>query len=68
MPPLKWKTAMFCRLRLPHRMMMSMLRKMLLKKEPCDLTSEDRELLATYGKSMDFTDQKSIAPLVKYIL
>lgn len=58
----------YSRLRLPHRMMMAMLRKMLLKKEPCDLTSEDRELLATYGKSMDFTDQKSIAPLVKYIL
>ena len=58
----------YSRLSLLHRMMMAMLRKMLLKKEPGDLTSEDRGLLASYGKSVDFSDQKSIAPLIESVL
>lgn len=50
-----------------HRCMMSMLRKMLLKKDAALLTEEDRYLLDTYGKQVDFTDQASIRPLIDYV-
>ncbi|MDO4337527.1 MAG: flavodoxin domain-containing protein [Eubacteriales bacterium] len=55
-------------LNLMHRSMMSMLRKMLLKKEPHTLREEDRLLLDTYGKCIDFTDPKSIQSLVAAVL
>ena len=57
----------YSRLKFVHRSMMAMLRKMLLKKKEDDLTSEDRELLATYGKAVDFTDPGSIRPLLDYL-
>lgn len=56
----------YTRLSLLHRTMMSIMRKMLLKKEPCDLSSEDRGLLDTYGKCVDFSDPESIRPLVEF--
>lgn len=52
------------RLGLVHRMMMAMLRKMIAKKDPNTLREEDRQLLATYGQTIDFTDQSSIQPIV----
>lgn len=55
----------YSRLNFVHRTMMSMLRKMLLKKDPGKLSEEDRQLLATYGKCVDLTDRKSIQPLVE---
>lgn len=55
-------------LNLIHRSMMSMLRKMLLKKDTHTLRDEDRLLLDTYGKCIDFTDPKSIQPLVASVL
>ncbi len=54
----------YSHLGLIHKVMMSMLRKALLKKSPESLTSEDRLLLETYGQKLDFTDRESIAPLV----
>ena len=47
---------------------MAMLRKMLLKKNESDLNSEDKQLLETYGKAVDFTDRESIQPLVDFVL
>lgn len=47
-----------------HKAMMSMLRKMLLKKDPSELTCEDRQLLDTYGKKVDFTDRASLGALI----
>ena len=41
-----------------------MLRKVLQKKDPQSLSSEDLQLLETYGKRVDFTDPDSIGPLV----
>ena len=49
-----------------HKAMMAMLRKMLLKKDLTALSSEDKELLETYGKFVDFTDEKSIGEIVEY--
>lgn len=57
----------YSRLSFIHRSMMSMLRKMLLKKHKNALTEEDRQLLDTYGKYVDFTDKESIQPLVRYV-
>lgn len=54
----------YSRLGLVHKSMMSMLRKMLLKKEEQGLGPEEKLLLETYGKYIDFTDRESIQPLV----
>ncbi len=58
----------YSRLSLTHRAMMSMLRKMLLKKDEGKLSDEDRTLLDTYGESLDFTDHDSIFPLIRCVL
>lgn len=50
-----------------HKAMMAMLKTMTAKKDPETLRQEDREMLETYGKAVDFTDETAIAPLVQYI-
>lgn len=50
-----------------HLTMMAVLRRSLLKKDPASLTEEDRQLLATYGKVVDFKDKESIRPIVDYV-
>lgn len=55
----------YSRLNFVHRTMMAMLRKMLLKKDSSELSEEDKQLLATYGKCVDFTDRESIHQLVE---
>lgn len=55
------------KLGLVHKLMMAMLKMQLSKKDVETLTSEDKELLATYGKKIDFTDQSTIFPLVKFV-
>lgn len=57
----------YSRLSFIHRAMMSMLRKALLKKNEQDLRQEDRYLLETYGKRVDFTDRNAIFPLVELV-
>ena len=56
----------YSRLTFVHRSMMSMLRKMLLKKANSERSREDRQILETYGQCLDFTDRESIRPLVEY--
>ncbi len=56
------------RLSFIHKTMMSMLRKMLLKKDEHTLRQEDRLILETYGQNLDFTDKGSIRPLVECVL
>ena len=58
----------YARLTLVHRSMMSMLRKALMKKDANSLREEDRQLLDTYGKHVDFTDRASIQPLIQYVM
>lgn len=50
-----------------HRAMMGMLKKMLEKKPQEGLTEEDRELLATFGQKVDFTDEASVTELISYV-
>lgn len=51
-----------------HRGMMAMMKKMTIDpKAPEDRTDEDRLMLETYGKSVNFIDEASIAPLVEYV-
>ena len=57
----------YSRLNFVHKSMMSMLRKMLLKKDIHTLREEDKQLLDTYGQCIDFTDRKSIQPLIEYV-
>lgn len=51
-----------------HRGMMAMMKKMTIDpKTPEERTDEDRLFLETYGKTADFMDEASIAPLVEYV-
>ena len=47
-----------------HRAMMAALAASLRHRDPASLRQEDRDLLATYGKAVEFCDRASIAPLV----
>lgn len=47
--------------------MMALLHKMTLKKDYDSLRNEDKEMLATYGQVVDFTDKAALLPLVDYI-
>lgn len=58
----------YAKLNLIHKIMMSMLRRMILKKDAGSLRDEDRQILNTYGKRVDFTDRKSIRPLIRHCL
>ena len=57
----------YAKLSIVHKFMMSMLRRMLQKKDPSELTSEDKQLLETYGKEIDFTDRTTLQPIIDYI-
>lgn len=54
-------------LSLAHRAMISMMRKMLLKKDENELSDEDRMLIDIYEKCIDFTNRESIAPLISFV-
>ena len=49
-----------------HRSMMAMLKRSLGSKSEQDLTDEDRQILATYGKIVDFTDRASVRPIIEW--
>lgn len=55
------------RLSFLHKVMMSMLKTMVAKKKTEELSEDDKMMLATYGDKVDFTDIKTIEPLVLYI-
>lgn len=57
----------YSRLNLIHKVMMSMMRKMLLGKNPTERSTEDEELLRTYGKVVDFIERQTLLPLVEYV-
>lgn len=56
----------YSKLSLVHKAMMKMLRKMLLKKPENELTSEDKQLLSTYGGVVDFCNKESIGDVVAW--
>lgn len=55
------------KLGLIHRSMMAMLKKTICKKDPNELSNEDKELLATYGKKVDFVDRDTIVPILDFL-
>lgn len=57
----------YARLSPVHRGMMAMLCRAMGKKGYEHLKSEDRLMLDTYGKQIDFSDKGAIAPLVAYV-
>lgn len=57
----------YTRLSLVHKSMMAMLCKMIAKKEQESLTVEEKEMLETYGKIVDFADENTIEPLVSFV-
>ena len=50
-----------------HKMMMAMRHRLIVKKDPSSRTEDDRQFLATYGKSVDFRDKEAIRPIVEYV-
>jgi len=58
----------YSELNMMHKGMMAMLKKMVEKKKEEEMTEEDKQMLATYGDQVDFSDRKSIEPLLEYVL
>lgn len=54
----------YTRLNFVHRMMMGMMDKILRKKAESERSESDKALIQSYGKTIDFTDRQSIAPIV----
>lgn len=54
----------YSQLSLAHRAMMGMLHQKLKRTAPEALTEDDRALLATYGKKVDFVDLRALAPVL----
>lgn len=50
-----------------HKMMMSMLHGMIAKKKEEELTKDDRDILDSYGASIDYTNLGSASPLIEYV-
>lgn len=57
----------YSRLSLIHRLMMWMLCRMVKKKGYENLSGDDKMIVDTYGKKVDFSDQKTILPIVDYV-
>ncbi|WP_429083260.1 flavodoxin domain-containing protein [Brassicibacter mesophilus] len=55
------------RLNFMNKSMMAMLKKMVAKKKPEELSEQDKMMLDTYGDKVDFPDIKTIEPLVLYV-
>ena len=49
-----------------HKTMMKMAFSFLSKKSEQELTDENRDLLAIYGKKIDFSDKKMLEPMIEY--
>ena len=54
------------KLKLVHRVMMAMLKKMVERKPVSKCGAEEDEFMRTYGGAVDFIDRETIAPLVSY--
>lgn len=50
-----------------HKIMMAMLKTMVAKKKPEEMTDGDQKMLDTYGDQIDFTDKNTIVPLILYV-
>lgn len=50
-----------------HKAMMAFMKNKIMKTPPAERSSDDRQLLETYGGKVDFTDRSAIMPLVEYV-
>ena len=50
-----------------HKSMMAMLKFIISRKSSNELSDDDKELLATYGGKVDFTDKNTIRPLLLFL-
>lgn len=57
----------YTKMSLIHRIMMGIMIRMLRKKPQSELSSDDKEMVASYGKKIDFTDHSAILPLVEAV-
>ena len=57
----------YSRLGIVHKFLMAMLYKTVSKKDDNTLTTEEKQLIDTYGKTVDFTDKTRIQPLIDYV-
>ena len=57
----------YSELSLKHTMMMKMLKSMIQKKNPSELSDEELQILDTFGKSVDFMNKDSIKLIIEYI-
>ena len=57
----------YSKLSIVHKSMMAMLHKIVKSKDYNTLKNEDKEMLNTYGKVVDFTDRESIQPIIDYV-
>jgi hypothetical protein len=55
------------KLKLVHRVMMAVLKKVLERKPVSKRSAEDNEFIRTYGGAVDFIDRETIAPLISYV-
>jgi menaquinone-dependent protoporphyrinogen IX oxidase len=55
------------RLSLVHKGMMAMMKKMITKNPEANLSGDDKLFLETYGGQIDFTDQGTIEPLLRFV-
>lgn len=55
------------RLNFIHRIMMSMMVKTIRKKPEAELSTEEKDMLATYGQVVDFTDKSAIGDMIDAI-
>jgi len=50
-----------------HKIAMSVVKRQAAKTPEAKRTNDDKILLETYGKELDFTDKNTIAPMVTYV-
>ena len=57
----------YSKLSITDKSMMAIINKMMLKKDLDTLSLEDKEMIAAYGQTVDFTDRTTIEPIIEYI-
>lgn len=57
----------YSKLGIIHKSMMTMLPKMIAKKDDSTLKEEDRQILDTYGQIVDFTDKTTIEQILEFV-
>ncbi|MFW6046180.1 MAG: flavodoxin domain-containing protein [Candidatus Woesearchaeota archaeon] len=57
----------FKKLKFFDKILMKMMRSKIKKKDPKELTSEEKGLLDSYNNPVDFTNKRSIMPIIDYV-